>query len=47
VKEGAVAVSEDGVTWRKVESPAEPFALGKGETRFLKVGKRFVKVVVP
>ena len=28
VREGAVAVSDDGVAWRKVENPAEPFELG-------------------
>ncbi|HEV8268704.1 MAG TPA: tyrosine--tRNA ligase [Thermoanaerobaculia bacterium] len=44
VREGAVAVSEDGVAWRKVESPAEPFALAAGESRYLRLGKRFLRV---
>lgn len=44
VKEGAVSVSHDGVAWRKVEAPNEPFEAGGAEGRFLKVGKRFVRV---
>jgi len=47
VKEGAVSLSDDGVTWRKVENPAEPFTLGELPERFVKLGKRFVKVTAP
>jgi len=35
------------VTWRKVENPAEPFTLGELPERFVKLGKRFVKVTAP
>ncbi|HKC23132.1 MAG TPA: tyrosine--tRNA ligase [Thermoanaerobaculia bacterium] len=45
VKEGAVALSDDGVTWTKVANPSEPFAAGPSGSRFLRVGKRFVRVV--
>ena len=47
VKEGAVSVSDDGLAWRKVENPSEPFDAPSGAGRFVKVGKRFVKVVSP
>jgi hypothetical protein len=33
------------VTFAKVENPTEPFVLGPDGTRFVKVGKRFVRVV--
>jgi tyrosyl-tRNA synthetase len=45
VKEGAVAVSDDGIVWTKVENPAEPFTFASDGTRFVKVGKRFLRVV--
>jgi tyrosyl-tRNA synthetase len=45
VREGAVAVSEDGVAWTKVENPAEPFALAPGGARFVRLGKRFLRIV--
>ena len=44
IKEGAVSVSEDGQTWRKIESPAEPLHLGEGQAVFLRMGKKFVRV---
>ena len=45
VREGAVSVSDDGSEWRKVENPAEPFDVSPGGFRFVKVGKRFLKVL--
>ena len=44
VKEGAVATSEDGVTFAKAENPAEPFALEPGSARYVRLGKRFLRV---
>jgi tyrosyl-tRNA synthetase len=44
VKEGAVALSEDGVAFTKVENPAEPFSLESGAARYVRVGKRFLRV---
>jgi tyrosyl-tRNA synthetase len=45
VREGAVSVSDDGSEWRKVDNPAEPFDVSPGGFRFVKVGKRFLKVL--
>lgn len=45
IKEGAVSLSEDGITFTKVENPAEPFTLSESGARFVKVGKRFLRVV--
>jgi tyrosyl-tRNA synthetase len=45
VREGAVSVSDDGCDWRKVENPAEPFDVSPGGFRYVKVGKRFLKVL--
>jgi tyrosyl-tRNA synthetase len=44
VKEGAVSLSQDGIDFTKAENPAEAVAIGDSGL-FLKVGKRFVKVV--
>ncbi len=44
VKEGAVSLSEDGVAFAKVENPAEPFALEGEAARYVRVGKRFLRV---
>jgi hypothetical protein len=44
VKEGAVSVSDDGVAFAKVENPAEPFALDPGSARYVRLGKRFLRV---
>ena len=44
IREGAVAVSDDGVSWRKVESPAEAVTFGPDGTRLLRLGKRFLRV---
>ena len=44
IREGAVATSEDGVTWRKVESASEPFRLQTGTPRHLRLGKRFKRI---
>jgi tyrosyl-tRNA synthetase len=41
VREGAVAVSDDGRDWRKVESPGDLFEYGPQGTRFLRLGKQF------
>jgi tyrosyl-tRNA synthetase len=45
VREGAVSVSDDGCDWRKVDNPAEPFDVSPGGFRYVKVGKRFLKVL--
>jgi tyrosyl-tRNA synthetase len=44
IKEGAVSTSADGQVWVKIESPAEPFRVGSGESVFLRMGKKFVRV---
>ncbi len=44
VREGAVATSEDGRTWSKVDSPAGRIRVGPGDGIFLRMGKRFIKV---
>jgi tyrosyl-tRNA synthetase len=44
IREGAVATSEDGVIWRKVESASEPFTLRTGTPRHLRLGKRFKRI---
>ena len=44
VKEGAVATSDDGVAFTKSENPAEPFALEPGAARYVRLGKRFLRV---
>ena len=44
IKEGAVATSPDGQTWKKAESPADALHLSK-HGLFVRLGKRFVKVV--
>jgi tyrosyl-tRNA synthetase len=44
VREGAVATSEDGRTWSKVDSPLGTIRLGSGDGVFLRMGKKFVKV---
>jgi len=44
VKEGAVATSDDGVAFTKAENPAEPFALEPGAARYVRLGKRFLRV---
>jgi tyrosyl-tRNA synthetase len=44
VREGAVSVSLDGVTWRKVENPSEIVGPGSDGVLFLKMGKRFVRI---
>jgi tyrosyl-tRNA synthetase len=47
VREGAVAVSDDGVAWTKVDNPGAPFSLEGAPSRFVRVGKKFVRVVSP
>ena len=44
VKEGAVATSDDGVSWTKVENPADPVTFGPDGTRWLRLGKKFLRV---
>jgi tyrosyl-tRNA synthetase len=44
IREGAVATSEDGVTWRKVESVSEELNLQTGVPRHLRLGRRFRRV---
>jgi len=44
IREGAVATSEDGIVWRKVESPAECSDLQPGSTKHLRLGKRFKRI---
>jgi tyrosyl-tRNA synthetase len=44
VREGAVATSEDGTAWSKVESPAGTIRVDSGDGIFLRMGKRFIKV---
>ncbi len=44
VREGAVATSDDGKTWSKVDSPASLIRLGSGDGIFLRMGKRFIRV---
>ncbi|HRY43036.1 MAG TPA: tyrosine--tRNA ligase, partial [Thermoanaerobaculia bacterium] len=44
VKEGAVATSEDGVAFTKADNPGEPFALEPGAARYVRLGKRFLRV---
>ncbi|MEO8587650.1 MAG: tyrosine--tRNA ligase [Acidobacteriota bacterium] len=46
IKEGAVSTSPDGQAWTRVESPAELLRLsaGAGDGRFLRMGKKFVRV---
>ena len=46
VREGAVAASEDGVSWRKIENPAEPFEVRSGQTRHLRLGKKFRRLTL-
>ncbi|MEO6325629.1 MAG: tyrosine--tRNA ligase [Thermoanaerobaculia bacterium] len=45
VKEGAVSLSHDGVTWTRVENPAAPITFGPDGGCFVKLGKRFLRVV--
>ncbi len=45
VKEGAVQLSEDGIAFRKVENPSEPVVIPESGALFVKLGKRFLKVV--
>jgi tyrosyl-tRNA synthetase len=47
LKEGAVALSEDGVAWTKVDNPQAPFELTGGGARFVRMGKRFLRVAAP
>ncbi len=47
LKEGAVSLSDDGMTFTKVENPAEPVAFGADGVRFVKLGKRFLRVTAP
>ncbi len=47
VKEGAVETSDDGVAWTRADNPAAPFPLVPGAARFVRVGKRFVRVTAP
>ncbi len=44
IREGAVALSDDGVAWRKVENPAEAVAFGADGTRLVRLGRRFLRV---
>jgi tyrosyl-tRNA synthetase len=44
VKEGAVSLSDDGVTWTKVENPSDPFTLGPAGARYVRLGKRFLRL---
>ncbi len=41
IREGAVSVSDDGRTWRKVENPGAFFEYGPDGTRFLRLGRQF------
>jgi tyrosyl-tRNA synthetase len=45
IREGAVSLSQDGQVWRKAESPTEAVALAGGGPVFLRLGKRFLKLV--
>jgi len=47
IREGAVATSEDGITWHKVESAAEPFTVRTGTRRHLRLGKKFKRIELP
>jgi tyrosyl-tRNA synthetase len=47
VKEGAVSVSTDGVTWTKVENPSQAVTFSPNGHIFVKVGKRFLRVTRP
>jgi len=44
IREGAVAISEDGTTWRKADSPAGTIRVEAGNGVLLRLGKRFVRV---
>ncbi|HQR46615.1 MAG TPA: tyrosine--tRNA ligase [Thermoanaerobaculia bacterium] len=44
IREGAVAVSDDGTAWQKVENPSEAVAFGADGTRLIRLGKRFLRV---
>ncbi len=44
IREGAVEVSDDGVGWRRVENSSEPVGFGPDGTRYVRVGRRFVRV---
>ena len=44
IREGAVAVSDDGRSWKKVENPADDFTFGPDGTRLVRLGKRFVRL---
>jgi len=44
IREGAVATSQDGQAWTKVDSPAAMLRVGPGDGVFLRMGKRFVRV---
>ena len=44
IREGAVAISEDGTTWQKMDSPAGTIRIGAGDGVLLRLGKRFVRV---
>jgi tyrosyl-tRNA synthetase len=41
IREGAVAVSDDGREWRKIENPGDSFDYGPEGRRFLRLGKQF------
>ncbi len=47
IREGAVAVSDDGRSWSKVENPAAFFEYGPEGTRFLRLGRQFRLVRSP
>ena len=40
----AEPTSDDGVAFTKSENPAEPFALEPGAARYVRLGKRFLRV---
>jgi tyrosyl-tRNA synthetase len=44
IREGAVALSDDGRSWKKVENPADGFTFGPDGTRLVRLGKRFVRL---
>ena len=44
IREGAVAVSDDGEAWRKVENPSEAFVLSPGQSRLVRLGRKFIRV---
>jgi tyrosyl-tRNA synthetase len=44
IREGAVAVSDDGRSWTKVENPASGFSFGPDGSRLVRLGRRFVRL---